>query len=66
MRGRAGTVVRRRVVVFVSAFLLGVLSASLAHYPLPDPLASAFTWVAGGVVGVLIVAAVVSRGYFED
>jgi hypothetical protein len=66
MRGRAGTVVRRRVVVFVSAFLLGVLSASLAHYPLPDPLASAFTWVAGGIVGVLIVAAMLARGFFGD
>ena len=61
-----GTVVRRRVVVFVSAFLLGVWSSSLAHDPLPDRLASAFTWVAVGVVGVLIVAAVVARGFFGD
>jgi len=66
MGGRIGTVVRRRVVVFVSAFLLGVWSASLALDPLPDRLASAFTWVAGGVVGVLIVAAVVARGFFGD
>jgi hypothetical protein len=57
-----GTVVRRRVVVFVSAFPLGVWSASLDHDPLPDRLASAFTWAAGGVV--LIVAAVVARGFF--
>lgn len=57
---------RRRVVVFVSAFLLGVWSASLAHDPLPDRLASAFTWAAGGVVVVLIAAAVVARGFFGD
>ena len=61
-----GTVVRHRLVVFVSAFLLGVWSASLAQDPLPDWLASAFTWVAGGVVGVLIVAAVAARGFFGD
>jgi hypothetical protein len=59
-------VARRRVVVFVSMFLLGVWSASLAHDPLPDRLASAFTWVAGGLVVVLIVAAVVARGFFGD
>lgn len=58
--------VRRRMVVFASAFLLGVWSASLAHDPLPDRLASAFTWFAGGVVVVLIVAAVVARGFFGD
>jgi hypothetical protein len=54
------------VVVFVSMFLLGVWSASLAHDPLPDRLASAFTWVAGGLVVVPIVAAVVARGFFGD
>jgi hypothetical protein len=54
------------VVVFVSAFLLGVWSASLALDPLPDRLASAFTWVAAGVVGVLIAAAVVARGFSGD
>jgi hypothetical protein len=66
MGERIGTVVRRRVVVFASAFVLGVWSASLAHDPLPDRLASAFTWVAGGLVVVLIVAAVVARGFFGD
>ena len=57
---------RHSVVVFVSAFLLGAWGAWLAHDPLPDRLASAFTWVAGGVVGVLIVAAVAARGFFGD
>lgn len=66
MGGRVGAVVRRRIVVFVSAFLLGVWSASLAHDPLPDRLASGFTWVAGGVVVVLILAAVVARWFFAD
>lgn len=56
---------RRRVVVFVSAFLLGVWSASLAHDPLSDRLAPAFTWVAGSA-GVLIFAAVMARGLFGD
>ena len=57
---------RRRAVVFTSAFLLGVWSASLAQEPMSDRLVSAFTWVAGGVVGVLIVGAVVARGFFGD
>ncbi|MGH3144810.1 MAG: hypothetical protein ACRDTR_03315 [Rubrobacter sp.] len=58
--------VRRSVVVFVSAFLLGAWSASLAHNPLPERLASAFTWFAGGIVGVLLVAVVVARVFLGD
>jgi hypothetical protein len=54
------------VVVFVSAFLLGAWGTWLAHAPLPDRLASAFTWVAGGIVGVLIVAVVVARRFFGE
>ena len=57
---------RRSVVVFVSAFLLGTWSASLAHNPLPERLASAFTWFAGGIVGALLVAAVVARVFSGD
>jgi hypothetical protein len=58
--------VRHSVVVFVSAFLLGAWGTWLAHAPLPDRLASAFTWVAGGIVGVLIVAVVVARRFFGE
>ena len=55
---------RRSVVVFVGALLLGAWSTLLADDSLPEWLGTAFTWVAGGTVGVLIVAVVVARTFF--
>ena len=55
---------RRSVAVFVGALLLGAWSTLLADDSLPEGLGTAFTWVAGGMVGVLIVAVVVARTFF--
>ena len=66
MGGRGGILTRRSLSVFVAAFLLGILSALLAHDPLPEQLAWTVTWVAGGVVGALLVAIVLARRFSGD
>jgi hypothetical protein len=66
MGGRGGILTRRSLVVFVAALLLGALSASLAYDPLPARLAWTVTWVAGGIVGALLVAIVLARRFFKD
>jgi len=55
------------MVVFVASFVLGAWS-SLLRYGLPPEWlgTAAFTWVAGGIAGVLIVAALVARSFFGD
>ena len=57
---------RRSVVAFVAALLLGAWSTLLVDDSLPEWLGTAFTWVVGGMAGVLIVAVVVARSFFGD
>ena len=59
---------RRSMVVFVSSWGLGAWSSLLAYGPPPPEWigTAAFTWVAGAIVGVLIVAALVARSFFGD
>ena len=46
---------RRSVVAFVTSCLclIGTWSALLVYEPPPEGLATSFTWLAGGIVGVL-------------
>jgi hypothetical protein len=58
---------RRSMVVFVASFVLGAWSSLLRYGSPPEWLGTAaFTWVAGGIAGVLIVAALVARSFFGD
>ncbi len=57
---------RRSVIVFVSSLLLGAWSTLLVHHSPPEWLPTAFTWVAGAIVGTLIVAALGARNFFGD
>jgi len=56
------------MMVFVSSCVLGAWSSLLAYGPPPPEWigTAAFTWVAGAIVGVLIVAALVARSFFGD
>jgi len=55
------------MVVFVASFMLGAWSSLLTYGSPPEWLGTAaFTSVSGGIVGVLIVAALVARSYFGD
>jgi hypothetical protein len=65
--GWQGGAVRRSMVVFVASFMLGAwISLLMYGSPLEWLGRAAFTWVAGGIVGVLIVAALVARRFFGD
>jgi vacuolar-type H+-ATPase subunit I/STV1 len=55
------------MVVFVASFMLGAWISLLMYGSPPEWLGrTAFMWVAGGIVGVLIVAALVARRFFGD
>ena len=65
--GWQGGTVRRSMVVFVATFVLGAWSSLLRYGSPPEWLGTeTFTWVAGGIAGLLIVAALVARSFFGD
>jgi len=65
--GWQGGAVRHFMVVFVASCVLGAWSSLLRYGSPPEWLGTeAFTWVAGGIAGLLIVAALVARSFFGD
>ena len=65
--GRQGGAVRRSMVVFLASFVLGAWVSLMMYGSPPEWLGTeAFTWVAGGIAGLLVVAALVARSFFGD